>query len=328
MKLETIKRWLAAIGIACTAVAPALAQDNYPSQPVKLVVGFPPGGPTDIIGRVIAQSLGKELKGSVIVDNRGGAGGIIGAEAVAKAKPDGYTLLVAVESSQTRGQALNADTLPYNQLKDFTYVRNVAKQRNLVVVNPEVPINNIKELIAYAKANPGKLNSGGTFGATSHIGGTLFDALNGTQLTFVNYKGGGQPISDLMAGIVQVGFFTEATVAQQVKAGKIKALAVAAPERSPAFPNLPTVEEAGGKPMDLSPWFGIAAPAGTPGAVTHKLAAALDKVVASPEFLAQLETLGAVPVKNSSPEAYTQQVAREIEFWNNWAKTLKTPLSR
>ncbi|WP_447778312.1 Bug family tripartite tricarboxylate transporter substrate binding protein [Variovorax boronicumulans] len=327
MKLDVIKRWLFAVGIACMATAPALADDAYPSQPIKLVVGFPPGGPTDIVARVIAQSLGKELKGTVIVENRGGAGGIIGAEAVAKAKPDGYTLLVAVESSQTRGQALNS-SLPYDQVKDFAYIRNLAKQRNLVVVNPQVQINSVKELIAYAKANPGKLNSGGTFGATSHIGGTLFDALNGTELTFVNYKGGAQPISDLIAGVVQVGFFTEATIAQHVKAGKIKALAVAAPERSPAFPSLPTVQEAGGKSMDLSPWFGIAAPAGMPGAVTKKIAAALDRVVANPEFLAQLETLGAVPVKDSSPEAYTKQVAREIDFWNNWAKTLKTPLTR
>lgn len=327
MKFNTIRKWLVAAGLACMTVTPALADEAYPSQPIKLVVGFPPGGPTDIVARVIAQSLGKELKASVIVDNRGGAGGIIGAEAVAKAKPDGYTLLVAVESSQTRGQALNP-TLPYDQIKDFTYIRNVAKQRNLIVVNPGVSINNIKELIAYAKANPGKLNSGGTFGATSHIGGTLFDALNGTELTFVNYKGGAQPISDLIAGVVQVGFFTEATVAQHVRAGKIKALAVAAPERSPAFPDLPTAEEAGGKPMDLSPWFGIAAPAGMPSAVTKKIAAALDKAVTSPEFLSQLETLGAVPVKNSSPEAYSKQVAREIDFWNNWAKTLKTPLAR
>ncbi|BEP38548.1 tripartite tricarboxylate transporter substrate binding protein BugE (plasmid) [Variovorax sp. V59] len=327
MKFNAIRKWLVAAGLACMTVAPALADEAYPSQPIKLVVGFPPGGPTDIVARVIAQSLGKELKASVIVDNRGGAGGIIGAEAVAKAKPDGYTLLVAVESSQTRGQALNP-TLPYDQIKDFTYIRNVAKQRNLIVVNPGVSINSIKELIAYAKANPGKLNSGGTFGATSHIGGTLFDALNGTELTFVNYKGGAQPISDLIAGVVQVGFFTEATVAQHVRAGKIKALAVAAPERSPAFPDLPTAEEAGGKPMDLSPWFGIAAPAGMPSAVTKKIAAALDKVVTSPEFLSQLETLGAVPVKNSSPEAYSKQVAREIDFWNNWAKTLKTPLAR
>lgn len=327
MKPHSLKNWLAAAALACLATTPALADEPYPSKPIKLVAGFPPGGPTDIIARVIAQGLGKELNGTVIVDNRAGAGGVIGADAVAKSKPDGYTLLVAVESSQTRGQALNP-TLSYDQLKDFAYVRNVAKQRNLVVVNPDVPVNSIKELIAYAKANPGKLNFGGTFGATSHIGGTLFDARNGTQLTFVNYKGGAQPITDLMAGVVQVGFFTEATVAQHIRAGKIKALAVAAPERSPAFPDLPTLQDAGSKPIDLSPWFGIAAPAGTPGPVVQKIAAALDKVVTSPEFLAQLETLGAVPVKVSTPDLYTRQVAKEIVFWNDWAKTLTTPLAR
>ncbi|BEP62212.1 tripartite tricarboxylate transporter substrate binding protein BugE [Variovorax sp. V213] len=327
MKPHSLKNWLAAAALACLATTPALADEPYPSKPIKLVAGFPPGGPTDIIGRVIAQALGKELNGTIIIDNRAGAGGVVGADAVAKSKPDGYTLLVAVESSQTRGQALNP-TLSYDQLKDFTYVRNVAKQRNLVVVNPEVPVNSIKELIAYAKANPGKLNFGGTFGATSHIGGTLFDARNGTQLTFVNYKGGAQPITDLMAGVVQVGFFTEATVAQHIRAGKIKALAVAAPERSPAFPDLPTLQEAGSKPIDLSPWFGVAAPAGTPGPVVQKIAAALDKVVTSPEFLAQLETLGAVPVKVSTPDLYTKQVAKEIVFWNDWAKTLTTPLAR
>ena len=327
MKPHPIKNWLVAAALACLATTPALADEPYPSKPIKLVAGFPPGGPTDIIARVIAQGLGKELNGTVIVDNRAGAGGVIGADAVAKSKPDGYTLLVAVESSQTRGQALNP-TLSYDQLKDFAYVRNVAKQRNLVVVNPDVPVNSIKELIAYAKANPGKLNFGGTFGATSHIGGTLFDARNGTQLTFVNYKGGAQPITDLMAGVVQVGFFTEATVAQHIRAGKIKALAVAAPERSPAFPDLPTLQEAGSKPIDLSPWFGIAAPAGTPGPVVQKIAAALDKVVTSPEFLAQLETLGAIPVKVSTPDLYTKQVAKEIVFWNDWAKTMTTPLAR
>lgn len=327
MKPNSIKKWLVATGLACLAVSTALADEAYPSKPIKLVAGFPPGGPTDIIARVIAQALGKELNGTIIIDNRAGAGGVIGADAVAKSKPDGYTLLVAVESSQTRGQALNP-TLSYDQLKDFAYIRNVAKQRNLVVVNPDVPINSIKELIAFAKANPGKLNFGGTFGATSHIGGTLFDARNGTRLTFVNYKGGAQPITDLMAGVVQVGFFTEATVTQHIRAGKIKALAVAAPERSPAFPDLPTLQEAGSKPIDLSPWFGIAAPAGTPSAIVQKIAAALDKVVTSPDFLAHLETLGAIPVKESTPDLYTKQVVKEIVFWNDWAKTLTTPLAR
>jgi tripartite-type tricarboxylate transporter receptor subunit TctC len=327
MKINLLKKLLVAASAVSLLVGVAQADEPYPSNPIKLVVGFPPGGPTDIVARVIALDLGKELKQSVIVENRGGASGIIGATAVAKAKPDGYTLLVAVESSQTRGLALNPG-LSYDQLKDFTYIRKVAKQRNLIVVNPSLPVNSVKELIAYAKANPGKLNSGGTFGATSHIGGTLFDALNGTEMTFINYAGGAQPITDLMAGVVQVGFFTEATVAQHVRAGKIKALAVAAPERSPAFPDLPTVEQAGGKKMDLSPWFGVAAPAATPAPIVKAISAALDKVVVNPEFLTQLETLGAVPVKNSSPELYTKEVGQEIEFWTRWASNLKQPLAR
>jgi tripartite-type tricarboxylate transporter receptor subunit TctC len=327
MKINLLKKLLVAASAVSLLAGVAQADEPYPSNPIKLVVGFPPGGPTDIVARVIALDLGKELKQSVIVENRGGASGIIGATAVAKAKPDGYTLLVAVESSQTRGLALNPG-LSYDQLKDFTYIRKVAKQRNLIVVNPSLPVNSVKELIAYAKANPGKLNSGGTFGATSHIGGTLFDALNGTEMTFINYAGGAQPITDLMAGVVQVGFFTEATVAQHVRAGKIKALAVAAPERSPAFPDLPTVEQAGGKKMDLSPWFGVAAPAATPAPIVKAISAALDKVVVNPEFLTQLETLGAVPVKNSSPELYTKEVGQEIEFWTRWASNLKQPLAR
>lgn len=321
-----MKSVLVAAGIAATAVLPAMAAD-YPTKPIKLVVGFPPGGPTDIIGRVIAQNMSKELGQPVVVENNGGAGGVIGASNVAKAKPDGYTLLVAVESSQTRGLALNA-TLPYDQVKDFTYIRKIAKQRNLLVVHPSVPVNSVAELIDYAKKNPGKLNTGGTFGATSHIGGTIFDSRNGTQMTFINYTGGAQPITDTMAGTLQVGFFVEATVAQHVAAGKLKALAITTAERSPAFPNIPTVGEAGGKPMDISPWFGIAGPANLPADVAKKINDALDRMVASKEFVAQLETMGASPIKASTPESYSKELAEEITFWNKWAKEINVPLAR
>lgn len=327
MRFALSRRSLLATGALCLATGGVLAQAAYPIRPIKILVGFPPGGPTDIIGRVIATAFARAIGETVIVENRGGAGGIIGASYVAKAKPDGYTLLVAVESSQTRGLALNA-TLQYDQVKDFTYIRNVAKQRNLIVVNPEVPVHTVKELIAYAKANPGKLNRGGTYGATSHIGGALFDAANGTKLTFVSYPGGSQPITDTMAGVVQVGFFTEATVSQFIKAGKLRALAIAGPDRSPAFPNLPTVEESGGKPMDLAPWFGIAGPAGLPAAVVEKIGAASDKMASDPEFIAQLETLGAVTVKGSSVENFTKQVQDESVYWTKWAKSQEVPLTR
>lgn len=311
-----------AIGLASAAVA-----DTFPSRPIKLVVGFPPGGPTDIIGRVIGQSLSKELGQPVVIENNGGAGGVIAAANVAKAKPDGYTLLVSVESSQTRALALNG-TLAYDQEKSFTFLRKVAKQQSFVVVNPKLAINSISELIAYLKAHPGELNTGGTFATSSHIGGALFDMANGTKMTFINYPGGAQPITDTIAGVLQVGFFTEATVAQHVKAGTLRALAIAAPQRSAAFPDLPTVTEAGSKPFDPSPWFGIVGPAGLPDDVTAKLGAALDQMTASKEFQKQLETLGAVPILGSTSQSFASDVSKEIVFWNQWAKDIKAPLAR
>jgi tripartite-type tricarboxylate transporter receptor subunit TctC len=312
--------------LAALAAAPAYAQ-TFPSRPIHLVVGFPPGGPTDIVGRLIAEELGKQLNQTVLVENRGGAGGIIGAGIVAKAKPDGYTLLVSVESSQTRGLALNP-TLTYDQQKDFTFIRKLAKQRNLVLVHPSLPVKSVAELIAYDKAHPGELNCSGTFGTSSHIGCTLFNTLADTKITFVNYPGGSAPISDLIAGTVQVGFFTEATVAQQVSAGALRPLAIATSERSPAFPDIPTVGEATGKKLDISPWFGVVGPASLPPEIIETLGDALDKVSASKEFVAKLETIGAVPIRGSTAESYRKDVADEIVFWDKWAKDIKTPLAR
>jgi tripartite-type tricarboxylate transporter receptor subunit TctC len=327
MRRGIIATWIFSVAFAAIGSASAFSQDYPTKQPIHLVVGFPPGGPTDIVGRVIADGLAKELKQTVLIENRGGAGGIIGAAIVAKAKPDGYTLLVSVESSQTRGLALNP-TLGYDQLKDFTFIRKLAKQRNLVLVHPSVPIHSLAELIAYDKAHPGELNCSGTFGTSSHIGCALFNTLADTKLTFVNYPGGSAPISDLIAGTVQVGFFTEATVAQQVTTGKLRPLAIATSERSPAFPDIPTVEQAVGKPLDISPWFGVVGPADLPADVAKTLGDALDKVTASPEFLTQLETIGAVPIRGSTAESFQKDVAREIVFWNKWAEEIKTPLAR
>lgn len=326
MKL-TRRAFVVGLGAAPFGIDAAVAADAYPSKAIKLVVGYPPGGPTDIAGRVIAQNLARELGKPVIVENQGGAGGVIGAANVAKAKPDGYTLHVSVEASQTRGLALNP-SLPYDQLKDFTYIRKVARQRNLLVVNPELPVANVRELIAYLKAKPGEVNAGGTFGATSHIGVTLFDMLNGTKMTFINYPGGAQPIIDTIANTVQVGFFVEATVAQHIKAGKLKALAITASHRSPAFPDLPTIEEAGAAPMDLSPWFGVAGPAKLPDEVVKIIGDALDRITANKEFATQLEGIGAEPTTGTTPESFTKEVADGIVYWNKWAQDIKAPLAR
>lgn len=325
MKPFRVKVLLAAAGIAFSSAG--VAADNYPSRPIKFVVGFPAGGPTDIIGRLIGQHVAQETGQPVVIENHGGAGGVLGAGLVTRSKPDGYTILVSVESSQTRGVALRG-TLPYDQVSDFTFIRKAAKQRVLLVVNPSVPVSTVRELIDYLKAHPEKLNAGGTLGASSHIGPTLFDMLNGTKMTFINYSGGSQPITDLLAGVVQVGFFTEATVAQYIKTDKLKALAIAASTRSPAFPQLPTMEEGGGKPMDISPWFGIVGPAGLPPAVVNKLGAALDKIAENQEFLSKLEIMGAVPVRGSSSETFKREVEEEISFWTKWAAEIKLPVAR
>ena len=320
---------LAAAALCCIGLlsAPAKAADGYPSKTIKLIVGFPPGGPTDIIGRVIGRLLAKELGQAVVVENNGGAGGTIAANNVSRSNPDGYTLLVAVESSNTRARALY-QSVQYDQQKSFTYIRKVAKQRNLVVVNPKLPVSTVNELISYLNAHPGEVNFGGTFGATSHIGGTLFDMANGTKMTFINYSGGNQPVTDTMSGVVQVGFFTEATVGQQVLAGTLKAIAVASSERSPAFPDLPTVEQGGGKALDVSPWFGVAGPAKLPPEVVAKIGAALDKGADDPEFLKHLDTLGAVPIRGSTAESFTADIGKEQVYWDKWAKDISAPLQK
>lgn len=300
--------------------------DAYPDKPIRLLVGFPPGGPTDIIARLIGKGLSEQLGQPVVVENRGGAGGVIAARAVAAAAPDGYTLLVSVESSQTRGVALNK-TLPYDAAKDFTYIGKIAKQRNLVVIDPKLPIPDVKGLIAYARKHPGELNYSGTYGATSHIGGALFDMDNGVKMTFVSYPGGAQPITDLIAGVVQVGFFTEATIAAHVKSGRLKALAIAAPERSPDFPDVPTLAEAGARPMELSPWFGLTGPAGMDAGVVQRLSQAVSTLVRSPTFQAQLATIGAVPIPGSTPQAFQKDVNQEIAYWKTFVVDANIPVN-
>lgn len=323
--MKLLSAALVAIGLAFAPLP--LYAEEYPSKPVKLVVGYPPGGPTDIIGRIIGQNLSKELGKPVIIENQGGGGGVVAAASVAKAKPDGYTLHVSVEASQTRGLALNP-TLAYDQAKDFSFIRKVAKQRSLVVVHPSVPVSDIKELLALLRSKPGELNFSGTFGTSSHIVGSLFEMDNDVKMTFINYPGGAQPIVDLIAGTVQVGFFTEGTVAQHINAGKLKALAIAADERTATYPNLPTVVEAGGKMTDASPWFGVVGPKGLSPEIKSKLGESLDRIVVSSEFLSQLETIGAVPIMGSTAESFEAQVATEIAFWNKWTKDIKAPLSR
>ena len=307
-----------------TALQGAAVAQDFPNHPIQLVVGFPPGGPTDIVARVIGEELSKQLKQPVLVVNKGGAGGTIAAGYVAKQKPDGYTLMLDVESVKTRAPAI-FKSLPYDPIKDFAPIAKMARQRVLLVVNPTLPVQSVRELIAMAKAQPTKLNYSGTHAASAHIGGALFCLQNQVEMTFVSYPGGSQPISDLIGGVVQVGFFTESTVAQHVKAGKLKALAIAANERSPAFPDLPTLREAGAAGMDISPWFGVTAPAGTPRPVIDRLAQALRTIVEEGSFETRLASIGAAPIRGSTPETYTSDSVADIAYWKRFVVDAKFP---
>lgn len=319
--MKKIARSFSVLGCLLVASSQLLAQPNYPAAPVKLVVGFPPGGPTDIVGRVFAQALSRQLGQSVIVDNRGGAGGVVAATQVARAKPDGHTLMLAVEGAQTRGVAFNPGVAKYDPIKDFTPLGKIAKQRILMVVHPSLPVANVKEFISHLRSQrPGTVTYSGTFGSSSHVGGALFDRFNGTEMTFINYPGGNQPITDLLGGVVQVGFFSESTIAQHIQTGMVKALAIAAAARSPAFPDLPTLKEAGAQPMDISPWFGLVAPAGLPPQITTKLATALSSIAVDKEFIGKLEAIGALPIVETDPQRFSAELRDELVFWTKYVE--------
>lgn len=279
-----------------------------------MLIGYPPGGPSDNLGRIIAEHLSKQLHQSVVVENRAGAAGAIAAATLVAQKPDGYTLMIDTESVSSRAPAVYRK-LPYNPLAEFSRIAKLAKQRSVLVVNKALPIGSVKEFLAYARAHPGALNYGTTYGSSSHIAGALFCKLNGVSLVPVSYKGGGQLVSDLLAGVVQVGFYAESTVASFVRAGKIRALAAIAEDRSALFPELPTLKEAGAASMDASAWAGIVAPKGTPAAVIERLSQAAQQIAADPAFAEQLRPLGATVITGSTPRSYLDETVVEAGFW-------------
>jgi tripartite-type tricarboxylate transporter receptor subunit TctC len=308
---------------ACASVvfgiaAPALAQ-TYPTKPIRMVVPFPPGGTTDILGRVAAQKLSEALGQQVIVDNRPGAGGNIGTEAVAKSPPDGYTLLTDPGSTLTMNPSLFAK-LPFDPLKDFAPVSILAAVPNLLVVHPSLPVRNVKELIALAKARPGQLNyaSSGA-GQSTHLSMELFKSMARVNMTHVPYKGSSPAITDLLGGHVLLMFDNMPSALPHAKAGKLRGIAVSTAKRSPVTPDVPTVAESGLPGFEVSVWFAVLAPAGTPREIVERLNGVLVKALKSADVRERLSSQGAEPI-GDTPAEFTAVMKRDLL---KWAKVVK-----
>ncbi len=310
-----VARFLGAFGIAAAllglaAPVPAAAQ-AYPTRPVKLVVPFPPGGSLDMAGRLIAQKLTEMWGQSVVVENKPGAGGNIGADMVAKSPADGYTILLGALSTHAVNPSLYK-TMPYDAAKDFAPITLIAVTPNVLVVNASAPVNSAKEFIAWTKANPGKLSFGsGSTGSAGHLAGELYKVETKTDAVHVPYKGAAPATQALLAGDTQFMFDNLANAMAQVKAGKLKALAVTTAQRSPLAPDLPTLAEAGLPGFDISTWYGLFAPAGTPPAVVAKWNADVKKVLESPDVRDKLVASGAQPTPDT-PEQFQRFIADEL----------------
>jgi tripartite-type tricarboxylate transporter receptor subunit TctC len=308
-----------ALGILLALVAALPSAQTYPTKPIRLVVPFPPGGATDILARDVAQRLTDAWGQSVIVDNRPGAGGNIGSELVAKSPPDGYTLEMGTVGTHAINASLYAK-MPYDNVKDFVPVILVAGVPNVLVVNPSVPVNSVAELIAYAKANPGKLNFASSGNGTSiHLSGELFKVMAGVQMTHVPYKGSAPALQDLLGGQVQLMFDNLPPSLPQIKAGKLRALAVTSSTRALALPDVPTLAESGLPGFEASSWFGVLAPAGTPPAIVTKLNTEIANWLSTPAAREKLTKQGANPA-GGTPEDFAKHIAAETA---KWAKVVK-----
>ena len=307
---------LAAIAASlAVAVSPlALAQTAFPTKPIRIVVPFPPGGTTDILARAAAQKMTEAWKEQAVVDNRPGAGGNIGAELVAKSAPDGYTLLMGTVGTHAINPSLYA-RMPYDHVKDFAPVILVAAVPNVLVVHPSVPASSVAELIAYAKANPGRLNFASSGSGTSiHLAGELFKVMTGVQMAHVPYKGSAPAIADLVGGQVQLMFDNLPSALPQIKAGRLRALAVTSAQRAPALPDLPTIAESGLPGYEASSWFGLLAPAGTPADVVAKVNGEVARWLATPEAKEKLLSQGA-NAAGGTPEDFVRHIAAETAKW-------------
>jgi tripartite-type tricarboxylate transporter receptor subunit TctC len=296
----------------CASVA---AAQHYPNRPIRLVVPFPAGGPNDIIGRLVAQKLGDTLGQQMVVDNRAGAGGNIGTDLVAKSPADGYTLLSGGMGSLIMNPII--DKVPYDTLRDFAPVILMASAPNVLVTHPSLPVRDVKGLIALARSHPGQLNYGsGGVGSTPHLSGALFNSMTGVNIVHIPYKGNAPAVTDLLGGQVQLAYLGIPPVQPHIQSGKLKALAVTSARRSATLPQVPTIAESGVPGYELSPWYGILAPAGTPSDIVMKLNAAIANIVRTPEMKEKLAGIGA-EAETTTPEAYAARMKSDLARWTN-----------
>ncbi len=316
-----IKLLAASILASSYLSANAMAQSaaSYPSKPIRIVVPFTAAGTTDIVARAVGADMARVFGQAVAIENRAGAGGNLGSDVVAKAAPDGYTLLVGAVSPQAINVSLYSN-MPYDVMRDFEHISLLAAVPNLLEVHPGVPVKTVKELIEYARARPGKLAYASSGSGTSiHLSAELFKAMTGVDMLHIPYKGSAPAVADLMAGQVQLMFDNLPSSIQQVRAGKLRAIAVTSLRRSPVLPDVPTIAESGLPGYEASSWFGMHAPAKTSKDIVNKLHATVAKALRTPEMIERFTSLGADPVGNT-PEQFTEFVRDEIA---KWAKVVK-----
>jgi tripartite-type tricarboxylate transporter receptor subunit TctC len=306
---------LIALVLCSIFVGAAGAQEAYPSRPVRFILPFPPGGGTDILGRVIAERLSASLGQPVVTENRGGAGGNVGAEAAAHSAPDGYTIVLVAPSLAISPSLYSK--LNYDPVKDLAPIGLVATVPNVMITNPAVEAKNLQEFIALARSRPGAMNYGsGGAGTSNHLAGELFNIVTGAKLVHVPYKGVNLAMQGVLAGEIQLVFIGIPAALPHIKAGKLRPLALVAPQRSPALPEVPTVAEAGLKDFEVTTWYGIMTPAGTPRPIVSRLNAELVKIMHTPEVKERLAGMATDPL-TSTPEEFAAYLKQEIAKWGD-----------
>jgi tripartite-type tricarboxylate transporter receptor subunit TctC len=309
----------AAVLASAPGLAPvAFAQSDFPNKPIKYISPFPPGGTSDVMARMVAEPLGKALGQPVVVENVGGAGGVIGTERGMRSAPDGYTLIQTGVGQNAVAHGLDPN-LKYNSLTDFIHLTQINHGPNLLVVNAQQPFKTVKELVDYAKRNPGKLDYGFTHAASGHMAMELFKQTAGVFLTAIPYRGGGPLLQALLANEIPMMFINQDVAIQHIKAGKIRALGVSSLKRNPMFADVPTLDESGFKGFEALSWSGISLPKGTPAAIVTKIDNALKDVMGSAAIKSRLESTGFV-LPPQGQKAYTEFLAKEIERWTRVIK--------